>query len=61
MFLGIDGLVDMKPIYGTTAAEKKAKQEKEGKVKISSSFAFSSNYDFVLHFYNIITFLIDPN
>lgn len=31
--LGIDGLVDMKLIYGTTAAEKKAKQGKEGKVK----------------------------
>ncbi|RWW72938.1 hypothetical protein BHE74_00019241, partial [Ensete ventricosum] len=29
---GIGGLVDMKPIFGTTAARKKARQEKEGKV-----------------------------
>ncbi|RZR98601.1 hypothetical protein BHM03_00027997, partial [Ensete ventricosum] len=30
---GIGGLVDMKPIFGTTAARKKARQEKEGKLE----------------------------
>lgn len=30
--LGIDGLVDMKHIYGITVARKKVKQEKEDKV-----------------------------
>ena len=28
----IDGLVDMRLIYGTTVAEEKGKQEREGKV-----------------------------
>lgn len=31
--VGIDGLVDMKLIYGTIVAERKGRQEKEGKVK----------------------------
>jgi len=30
--LGIDGLVDMKHIYGITVARRKDKQEKEDKV-----------------------------
>jgi hypothetical protein len=32
--LGIGGLGDMKLIYGTTVARKKAKAEKEDKVRI---------------------------
>lgn len=32
MFSDIDELVGMKPIYGTTAARKKARLGKEGKV-----------------------------
>lgn len=33
ILLGIDGLGDMRPIYGTTVAERKGRQGKEGKVR----------------------------